>query len=508
MKNCLRSTYHLRKRIKPMSDDILQDKVNKIVLDACDVFRGTVDPSVYKEFILTMLFLKYISDIYNTFESYRTHRAIPFIIPPGSGFDSLYENRHSPGNGERIDTALRMIEDANIDKLKDVFKDISFNSTKLGDNKQKDAVLYRLLEAFHHADLTFKYHNAKHIDILGNAYEFLINKFSTVLRKKAGEYYTPPEISRMIVRLVDPKLTEDICDPTCGSGSLLIQCAKYIGEQTGDNSNRLFGQESMRSTWALAKMNMFIHGEYGHQIEWGDTLRNPKLLGAFGSLRVFDVIVANPPFSLNAWGHEIAKDDPFSRFHRGIPPKTKGDYAFILHMIRTLKANTAGRICVVVPHGVLFRAASEGKIRRKLIEDNLLDTVIGLPENLFYGTSIPVAVLIFKAHKTDNSVLFIDASREYKRGKDQNFLDTEHVDKIVKTYKERKFVDKYAYLSTFEEIKENDFNLNIPRYVDTFEEEEEIDLMAVRAEREKLKQELAALEIKMDGYLKELGYDS
>ena len=254
-------------------------------------------------------------------------------------------------------------------------------------------------------------------------------------------------------------------------------------------------------------MNMFLHGEDNHIIRWGDTLRNPRLLTKDETLQHFDVVVANPPFSLDKWGHESAADDPHGRFRRGIPPRTKADYAFILHMIETMKPKT-GRVGVVVPHGVLFRGAAEGKIRRKLLEENLLDTVIGLPEKLFYGTGIPAAILIFKKSKKDKNVLFIDASREYEDGKNQNKLTREHLEKILVTYKARENVDKYAYLAGFDEIEENDFNLNIPRYVDTFEEEEEIDLEAVRVERLELKKQLAVIEEKMEEYLKELGYGS
>ena len=225
----------------------------------------------------------------------------------------------------------------------------------------------------------------------------------------------------------------------------------------------------------------------------------------------FDIVTANPPFSLDKWGHDEAEHDRFGRFRRGIPPKTKGDYAFILHMIETLNPKS-GRMGVVVPHGVLFRGSSEGKIRQQLIEENLLDAVIGLPEKLFYGTGIPAAILIFRKDRHSRKgwnpgVLFIDASREFKAGKNQNLLTAENIQKIVDTYRARENVDKYAYLATHDEIKENDYNLNIPRYVDTFEEEEEIDLMAVRTERLQLKQQLADLETQMEGYLKELGYE-
>ena len=278
---------------------------------------------------------------------------------------------------------------------------------------------------------------------------------------------------------------------------------RLIRERTGGKRYALFGQEAIGSTWALAKMNLFLHGEENHQIEWGDTIRNPKLRTSDDLLRHFDIVVANPPFSLDKWGVETAEADRFSRFRRGVPPKTKGDYAFILHMIETLEPGS-GRMAVVVPHGVLFRGSTEGKIRQKLIEENLLDAVIGLPEKLFFGTGIPAAIMVFRKRKPDDSVLFIDASREYVEGTNQNRLGDEQVEKIVGTYGNRFTVDKYAYRATRAEIEENDFNLNIPRYVDTFEEEEEIDLMAVREERTRLKGELADLETRMEGYLREL----
>jgi len=285
-----------------------------------------------------------------------------------------------------------------------------------------------------------------------------------------------------------------------------MKCGKQVQKNYKDSRQyALFGQEAIGSTWSLAKMNMFLHGEDNHRIEWGDTIRNPKLQDKNGGLMHFDIVTANPPFSLDKWGHDNAADDPFGRFRRGIPPKTKGDYAFISHMLETLKPKT-GRMGVVVPHGVLFRASSEGKIRKQLIDENLLHAVNGLPEKLVFGTGIPAATLIFKKEKTDEKVLFIDASREFKSGKNQNVLTEENIQKVIDTYKARESVDKYAYLATLAEIQENDYNLNIPRYVDTFEEEEEIDLMAVRKERLVLQKELDELEVEMAGYLEELGY--
>lgn len=502
-------------------DQIKQDDINKAVWAACDSFRGTVDPSIYKDYVLTMLFLKYISDVWQDhYDQYqKEHGDEPelieelmkserFVLPKFASFYNLFDRRHEPGNGERIDQALHAIEEANITKLRDVFQDISFNSNKLGDDRQKNNILRHLLEDFDKPTLDLRPSRIGQLDIIGGAYEFLIKNFAASAGKKAGEFYTPPEVSDLIAEILEPREGDEICDPACGSGSLLMKCGRKVRENfNGSKKYALFGQEAIGSTWALAKMNMFLHGEDNHRIEWGDTLRNPKLLNPDETLKHFDIVTANPPFSLEKWGHEEAQHDRFARYRRGIPPKTKGDYAFILHMIETLKPGT-GRMGVVVPHGVLFRGAAEGQIRKKLIEENLLDAVIGLPEKLFYGTGIPAAILIFKKRKADEKVLFIDASRDYRDGKNQNFLRPEDIQNIVTIYHKRVSVDKYAYLASLEDIQENDFNLNIPRYVDTFEEEAEIDLLAVRTEREQLKAQLAELEIEMNHYLKELGYDA
>lgn len=505
-----------------MNTPISQDAINKALWSACDTFRGTISADTYKDFILTMLFLKYISDVWQDhYDDYKAQygdepelieemlKNERFVLPKGSSFYNLYERRYEPGNGERIDKALHELEEANGTKLKDagksVFQDISFNTDKLGEEKQKNDILRHLLEDFAKPELNLRPSRVGSLDIIGNAYEYMIKNFAASGGQKAGEFYTPPEVSDLLSALLEPQPGDSICDPACGSGSLLMKCGRKVVKNHGSKHYALFGQEAIGSTWSLAKMNMFLHGEDNHKIEWGDTIRNPKLLDKNGDLILFDIVTANPPFSLDKWGHDDATHDKFGRFKRGVPPKTKGDYAFILHMIETLKPKT-GRMGVIVPHGVLFRGSSEGAIRQKLIEENLLDAVIGLPEKLFFGTGIPAAILIFKKNKPDNNVLFIDASRECKAGKNQNVLTDENIEKILATHKARQNVDKYAYLASFEEIQENDFNLNIPRYVDTFEEEDEIDLMAVHAERQALKAQLSELEGQMEQYLKELGY--
>jgi type I restriction enzyme M protein len=490
-----------------------QIQINDVAWRACDTFRGVMDPSDYKNYILVMLFVKYISDVWSDHRSRylkefngdeaRVQRRLSrerFQLPGGCDFSSLYEHRNKPDIGERIDVALGEIEEANKEKLEGVFREVSFNSeNKLGQTKDRNARLKHLMEDFNDPRLDLRPSIVGEEDVIGNVYEYLLERFASDAGKKAGEFYTPGQVSTLLARLLAPKKGDTICDPACGSGSLLIK----VGRQADERDFALFGQESNGTTHALCRMNMFLHGMDSFRIEWGDTIRNPRLV-EHDQLMKFDIVVANPPFSLEKWGIEEAMADPYHRFHRGLPPKSKGDYAFITHMIETAREGT-GRVGVVVPHGVLFRGAAEGKIRRKLIEENLLEAVIGLPANLFFGTGIPAAILLFNKGKTHGDVLFIDASREYKDAKNQNILTEENLDKIVRTYRAFETLEKYAYRATAQELVDNDFNLNIPRYVDTFEEETEIDLVAVKKEIAGLEKELAAVRAKMDAYLKELG---
>ena len=501
-----------------MNTKISQDEINSILWKACDSFRGTVDAVNYKDYILVMLFLKFISDVwrdhYAEYEKQykgdkerilRRMERERFVLPDISSFYYLYEHREAPNVGELINIALEHLEMVNKKKLLHVFQDVDFNSeSRLGNTRKRNHILKNLLEDFNDSRLDLRPSRIGNLDIIGNSYEYLIGRFAAGAGKKAGEFYTPPEVSILMAKLVQPKKGERICDPACGSGSLLLKCASEVGEE--DYS--LYGQEAINSTWALCMMNMFLHDVNNPRIERGDTLLEPRLLEK-DKLMKFDVVVANPPFSLDKWGaNEADKEaEKYNRWHRGVPPKSKADYAFISHMVETAIEGT-GRVAVVVPHGVLFRGGSEGRIRQALIEENLLDAVIGLPGNMFFGTGIPAAILVFRKDRGKNTdVLFIDASREYEQGKNQNKIRADQeVEKIVATYQQRKTIDKYSYLASRDEIKENDFNLNIPRYVDTFEEEDEIDLMAVRRERIKLQQQLAELENEMEGYLKELGF--
>lgn len=495
-----------------MSDKLTQDTINKKVWKACDTFRGTIDAGQYKDYILTMLFIKYITDVqkekkeeylkkYNG-DEVRVDRALKherFKVPENSSFDYLYEHRNEANLGELINVGLEDLEDANRSKLEKVFRNIDYNSeANLGQTKDRNRRLKHLLTDFSELDL--RPSNLAGNDVIGDAYEYLISNFASDAGKKAGEFYTASQVSVLLAKLVEPKEGDRIADWACGSGSLLLKVANEIGSKNVS----LHGQEVNGSTWALARMNMFLHEMDNANIEWGDSINNPKLKEG-DNLMKFDVIVQNPPFSLDKWGAEDASSDRYNRFHRGIPPKSKGDYAFITNMIETL--NEHGRGGIILPHGVLFRGSSEGKIRQQLIEENLLKAVVGLPANLFFGTGIPATILIFDKYKGKNTdVLFIDASNEFENGKNQNKLRDSDIEKVVKTYQNWESIDKYSYVASLDEIKENDFNLNIPRYVDTFEEEEPVDIQQTQQKISRLKEELITVESKMSDYLTELGY--
>ena len=497
---------------------VKQSDINAAAWAACDTFRGVMDAASYKDYILVTLFLKYISDVWQDhFDDYREQygddntrirRKLErerFVLPEGASFYDLYEQRNEPDIGDQINITLDAIETANKEKLDGVFRNIDFNSeANLGKTKDRNRRLKMLLEDFHKPELSMRPSQIAE-DVIGNTYIYLIERFDSDAGKKAGEFYTPSKVSELVAKLCQPKPGARICDPACGSGSLLIEAAKVVG----DHDYSLFGMEANGSTWALCRMNMFLHSEDSARIEWCNTLTSPALVEA-DSLMKFDNIVANPPFSLDKWGAEEAQTDPFNRFWRGIPPKSKGDFAFICHMLEAA-VKKKGRVAVVVPHGVLFRGSAEGRIRTSIIEENLLDAVIGLPSNLFQTTSIPVAILVFDrsrekggANASRKDVLFIDASKDFQPGKNQNSLLDEHIAKIIDTYEKRKPIDKYAHLASFNEMEDNDFNLNIPRYIDTFEEEEEIDIVAVQKEIDKLEKELAEVSSQMTDILKEV----
>ena len=506
-----------------MDKKTAQSEINQILWEAADTFRGKIDSSVYKDYILVMLFIKYLSDSHKErlgeiVESYkgnevriqRTLLRERFIIDDKSTFDYLYKKRNAPEVGAEINKALEKLEENNPAKLRSIFRNIDFNSQAvLGQTKDRNAMLRTLLEDF--AKLDLRPSKIGDEDIIGNSYQFMIERFASDAGKKGGEFFTPSMVSELLARLVKPEENDRIYDPACGSGSLLIR----VVNQGPSDKLAVYGQERNGQTHSLSMMNMFLHGIDHAKIEWGDTLANPLHLED-GKLMKFQVIVANPPFSLDKWSMGFAGDndekfkmeaslDPHGRFEWGVPPKSRGDYAFVQHMLYSLAED--GRMAVILPHGVLFRGASEGRIRKQIIEMNLLDAVIGLPEALFYGTGIPACIMVFKKNRRKKDILFIDASGEgnFEKNKNQNKLREKDIEKIVESYENYETIEKYSYLASIEEIKGNDYNLNIPRYVDTFEEEEPVDMKEVAKNIKDIKVEIRGVEEEMAKYLKELG---
>ncbi|MBN4062828.1 MAG: type I restriction-modification system subunit M [Alkaliphilus sp.] len=503
---------------------LTQEEVNNTLWRACDTFRGKIDSAIYKDYVLVMLFIKCISDIYKEnkeemMKKYegdiemvqRQMRYERFLLDERSTFDYIYNKRNQPNIGEIINMALEHVEEENKTKLRGVFKNIDFNSEAvLGATKERNAMLKNLLGDF--IDLDLRPSRLIGDGVIGNAYEYMISNFASDAGKKGGGFFTPSEVSELLARLVKPKENDRIYDPTCGSGSLLIKAFNKVPNR----KTQIYGQERNGQTHSLCRMNMFLHNIDDAKIKWGDTIANPLHLEN-DKLRKFQIVVANPPFLIDKWATGFSGEgndksfkmtealDPYKRFSWGVPPKSKGDYAFILHMIHSLAEG--GRMGVVLPHGVLFRGASEGKIRKQLIDMNLLEAVIGLPANLFFGTSIPACILIFKQNRNRKDILFVDSSGNgnYEKGKNQNKLREEDLEKILDTYEKYTTVEKYSYVATIEEIKENEYNLNIPRYVDTFEEEEMVDMDEVKENIKNIKKELEEVEMQMEEYLDELG---
>lgn len=511
-----------------MSEE-LQQKLRNQLWTVANTLRGNMSAGDFMYYTLGFIFYKYLSEkIEKTADDILKDDGVSFKQAWNSGDEELKEAlkeeciqdlgyfvepeflfstiismiEHKDNILPALERSLKKIEDSTIgqdseDDFGGLFSDIDLASPKLGKTADdKNRLISDVLVNLQGID--FGLNEAEDIDILGDAYEYMIGQFAAGAGKKAGEFYTPQEVSEILSEIVVTGKTrlKSVYDPTCGSGSLLLRTAR------GGNADTIYGQEKNPTTFNLCRMNMLLHGiKYkDFEIHNGDTLENDEL-----GEHQFDAVVANPPFSAE-WtaAEKFNNDDRFSK--AGVlAPKSKADYAFILHMLYHL--HDGGTMACVAPHGVLFRGAAEGKIRRFLIEKkNYIDAIIGLPANIFYGTSIPTCILVMKkCRQSDDNILFIDASKEFEKVKTQNKLRPEHIQKIIETYRTRAEIEKYSHCATLKEIEENDYNLNIPRYVDTFEEEEEIDIKAVMAEIKELESKRTELDAQIEVYLKELG---
>lgn len=488
--------------------------------DCANVLRGSLSSAQYMDYIFGMMFLKRMNDQFNLEqEKIKDEKAdLPeaflnelledassyhtFFVPKQARWEKL--KNLNLNIGPELDKAFHAIEDEpKNSELVGVLTTANYNDKE----RVPDAKLNQLLQIFDSMNLSNE--GLVKPDILGDAYMYLLKMFADDGGKKGGEFYTPEEIKELMVRVLQPTETDSIYDPTVGSGGFLINAIEYVKKQGGNHKNvQVYGQEINLSTWAICKLNMLLHEARGAVIYKGDVIREPKNLEG-ATLKTFDKVIANPPFSLKNWGIESAQNNTYHRFSYGVPPQSYGDLAFVEHMIASL--NSKGKMATVVPHGLLFRGGAEDSIRQGILEDDLFEAIIGLPQNLFYGTGIPAAVLVLNKHKPTErkgKVLFIDASNDFAKDGNKNKLRPEDIDAVVKAYDAFETVEKYAEVVTLDQIRDNDYNLNISRYVDITEEEEEVDINAVARRIAEREGRLEASRAQINEFMSELGFET
>lgn len=497
------------------------DQLKTKLWGAADILRGQIDSADYKGFIISMLFLKRLSDRFDEEVEAAIRAGVEreiaendkdeheFFVPQQCRWRALTSAQM--GLGEVLNAAADAIEAANAPRLDGILRATNWNDdTKLGSPANRDRIIRTLL--LHFTDLDLRDASLEQTNVLGDAYEYLIEKFADDAGKKGGEFYTPRKVVSLLVQLLNPQEGMWIGDPTAGSAGMLIYAAEHVRDQGGNPVNLvLHGQERNLSTLGIGKLNLLLHGLNSARMEGGDTIAEPRLLDDRGSLLAYHRTIANPPFSLKVWGYDLAPHDPHHRFDRygAYPPRTKGDLAFLLHMIATTRAD--GMVGVVMPHGVLFRGGAEGEIRRGIVKDDLFESIIGLAPNLFNGASIPVAICVLNKAKPlerKGKVLFVDAAQEgyFRPGKARNYLDDGHLEKIVAAYTEYREQPGFAHVADLAEIDANDFNLNISRYVEPAIEQKQINVKAELARLRELERERDAAVSRMNGLLMELGY--
>lgn len=505
---------------------LTQQELESKLWQAADILRGQIDAADYKNYIFSILFLKRLSDRFEEEVEAAVAQGVPrdaalsdpdeheFFVPEEARWPSL--TGASMNLGEKLNVAGHEIEYENTSRLDGVLTSVNWNDeTKLGSPANREKIIRNLLNHFSDLDLSDRNLAADGGgvgNVLGDAYEYLIHQFADDAGKKGGEFYTPRAVVRLIVELLRPQEGMRICDPTAGSAGMLIYTAQYVKEQGGNPRDLvLHGQERNLGTLAIGRLNLLLHDLRFARLEPGDVIAEPQLLNDKGGLMLYDRVIANPPFSLKNWGHDFALDDPYSRFNRygAIPPRTKGDLAFVLHMLEVTKHT--GMLGVVLPHGVLFRGGAEGKIRKGMVKEDRFEAVIGLTPNLFCGATIPVAICVFNKQKSPERkgrVLFIDADQEgyFRQGKAKNHLDDEHIKKIAEAYHNFEEVERFAHIADLEEIEENDYNLNISRYVDKTEPKEIISVEEALIQLREAEQRRDEAVAKMNEHMKELGY--